>query len=379
MYFKLNPECYLIKGNKKGVILDLINSKVYTLNPEETKILTLAETNNPIQKDSKFLTKLKNLVLGNFYPNPVYIDKLRVGTVTKLEDIKRLNINKAFLEINNECNRNCSYCGHQNTQRTLGCIGCSKWNLSDEPLTLKRWKSIIDELVNLECSNIFIKGGDLTLDWEKTLEILDHAHGKFQNIQITLHQESLSKKIIDDIKDMAHLIIQTDNLRDIKSNFTYLLVLNHHNLHYLNEIQNRNILLDFVIEKNEEKKMEKLPILQKDKIFPVDVYQFFYNLKYHPCMGNTITISNTGDILICPTLREYKFGNIRNEKLHIIFNKKMDEINKLWQLNLDKVQKCTDCEFRYVCMDCRSLEKSLTGQIDGKILCKYNPYQGEWL
>lgn len=379
IYFKLNPECYLIRGKKNGVILDLISLKVYILDHEETTILTSAEKNNIVPENSEFLINLKELCLGNFYSNRTYIDKLRVGSLSNVDNPNPLNLNRAFLEINNTCNKNCSYCSYYGIKRTLGCMGCNKWNDSDVPVTLERWKSLIDELIDLECNDIIIMGGDLTLEWEKTLEILEYANGKFNSTQITIHQQNLSENIINDINGMANLIIQTEDPNDIKpGDFVYLLVLEPENRHYFNKIKDyENVLIDFVIDNKEN--LVDLPIMLKDRVFPVDVYQFFHNLECHPCIGNIITISNSGDVFTCPTIRDYKFGNIKNKKLYMVFNKKMDEINELWKLNLDKVKKCTDCEFRYICIDCRSLEKSLTGKLKEKILCNYNPEEDEWL
>lgn len=72
-------------------------------------------------------------------------------------------------------------------------------------------------------------------------------------------------------------------------------------------------------------------------------------------------------------MRDHVYGNIRNRELHTIFEEKWDDIDKIWKLNLDKIDKCTYCEFRYACNDCRALEEQLTGKLNGKITCGYDP------
>jgi hypothetical protein len=67
MYFRLNPECYFIRGKKRGAIFDLIDAKIFALNQQETEILTSSEKNIPIPVDENFLKVLKGLRLGNFY------------------------------------------------------------------------------------------------------------------------------------------------------------------------------------------------------------------------------------------------------------------------------------------------------------------------
>jgi radical SAM protein with 4Fe4S-binding SPASM domain len=78
-------------------------------------------------------------------------------------------------------------------------------------------------------------------------------------------------------------------------------------------------------------------------------------------------------------MRNHSFANVRNKELWTIFERQMEDIDNFWKLNLDKIEKCTSCEFRYACTDCRALEQGLTGKLTGKILCSYNPKEGAWL
>ncbi len=104
MYFRLNPECYLIRGERCGAIFDLIDTKIYALNQQETKLVTACEKNDPISGDEKLLNELKQLCLGNFYPNKIYVQKLRVGSrenkYNPLHPIEPPDLHRAFLEIN---------------------------------------------------------------------------------------------------------------------------------------------------------------------------------------------------------------------------------------------------------------------------------------
>ena len=68
-----------------------------------------------------------------------------------------------------------------------------------DALSIERWKNVIDGLRDLHCRDIFITGGDLTLAWDNTLEILDYASRKFSNIYTILHQQSISSEKLDDL------------------------------------------------------------------------------------------------------------------------------------------------------------------------------------
>jgi radical SAM protein with 4Fe4S-binding SPASM domain len=78
-------------------------------------------------------------------------------------------------------------------------------------------------------------------------------------------------------------------------------------------------------------------------------------------------------------MRNHGFGNVRNKELWTIFKGQMEKINSFWKLNLDKIERCTGCEFSYACGDGKALEESLAGKLEGKILCGYSPEDGAWL
>jgi hypothetical protein len=55
----------------------------------------------------------------------------------------------------------------------------------------------------------------------------------------------------------------------------------------------------------------------------------------------------------------------------------------MWSATKDQVMVCRDCEYRYVCFDCRPLsEAAAAGRADYLHApyprCTYNPYTGEW-
>lgn len=59
------------------------------------------------------------------------------------------------------------------------------------------------------------------------------------------------------------------------------------------------------------------------------------------------------------------------------------DFKKYWNLTKDQIEVCKDCEFRYICTDCRAYtERSHTNKegldISKPLKCGYNPYTGEW-
>lgn len=347
------------------------------MDPKETELMVYCERNKPISTNEEFLKKCKTLRLGNFYYNKKYILKIRNKSLRE----GYLNFNppeliKAILELNNTCNRDCWFCGYYGVKRSAGCLGCNKWKENGDELDTQRWKEIIDQLIDLNCPTIHIKGGDLTLSWDKTLDVLDYAMEKFENIYITIHQKSASKEILEDLtKRNCKIIIQTQDPNDLQfTDATYLLTLvPEDNKRLFRNIKTKNDTVDFLIDGINTLKISKPTVLMS-----VDLTSFCHNIKYHPCLGCIISITFDGRVLPCPMMRDRSFGNLKSEQVYSIFGNKWEEINKFWTMNLDNIDKCKDCEFRYACADCRALEESLTGKVDGKVTCSYDSLEGKW-
>jgi len=383
MYFRLNPECHFIKGEVRGAIYDLIDGKICSLDQKETKLIASCENNEPICDDEDLLRNLRDVHVGNMYNNKVYIKKLYFGSPSLISpEGSPPELQRAYLEINNSCNRNCWFCGYYGIKRSMGCMGCNKWKDNNESLTLKRWEKLLEELNDLGCKEIFLKGGDLTLSWNNTKSILDYAKDMFDTIYITLHKLSLSDSIVNDLDDKINIIIQSENLNELSSRshaYAGLLTIKpedwRNNKDAIGNVANKDIMVDFVID-DANQLVNNIKTMPKN--MSLDVQKFTNSLKYHPCIGHTITITHSGDTIPCPMMRTHKLGNIKDKELYTIFENANGDIYKFWGLNLNNIEKCKVCEYRYACNDCRALEESLTGRLDGKVLCGYNPKNGEW-
>ena len=70
------------------------------------------------------------------------------------------------------------------------------------------------------------------------------------------------------------------------------------------------------------------------------------------------------------------FGNIRNttlaEAIEILGFK------KYWNITKDSITKCKDCEFRYICTDCRAYITVPEDMYSDPLKCGYDPYTCKW-
>ncbi|MCP5103000.1 MAG: hypothetical protein GY950_06465 [bacterium] len=79
----------------------------------------------------------------------------------------------------------------------------------------------------------------------------------------------------------------------------------------------------------------------------------------------------------CIMQRDDPSGNVKEIPLKDIIN---GELQKYWSLSRDKISVCKDCEYRFVCKDCRPVSYGPTGQLEAKDPnCLYDPYKGKFV
>ncbi|UKB84878.1 grasp-with-spasm system SPASM domain peptide maturase [Chryseobacterium sp. MEBOG06] len=109
--------------------------------------------------------------------------------------------------------------------------------------------------------------------------------------------------------------------------------------------------------------------------------QFYQESHFvNSCLNNKISIDKDGNIKNCPSMSQ-SFGNIRDTTLEDALNHA--EFKKYWNLTKDSIEVCKDCEFRYICTDCRAYTEQTDTNTEGldvskPLKCGYNPYTGEW-
>jgi len=379
MYFRLNPECFFINGEKRGAIYDLIEADIHSLDGEETQLIQNCENNQIVTGYEHLLIELKRRCIGNFYDRPVYIQKLRLGSpILDYQPGHPPLLETAFLEINNTCNQSCWFCGTHGIKRSSGCLGCNTWPEEGTGLEIQDWIQVIDDLADLKCNVLFFTGGDLTQKWDVVKELLNYTYTKFSRIFVIINSAHITSTILEDLEGKATPIIQTENIADITSGNRYLLVTST-DANVPKEIsQQKTITVDWVSQDFSHLPRESR-LVAKTKIQKTDLFRFSHTKKKHPCLANTITISWRGEILPCPMLRRQSLGSIKSQHVYDVFKTHSEGLEKFWRMSLEKIQKCTTCEFRYACNDCRALEDALTGDLNGKMLCNYDAAKGIWV
>ena len=99
------------------------------------------------------------------------------------------------------------------------------------------------------------------------------------------------------------------------------------------------------------------------------------SFNFNSCLNRKVSIDSDGNIKNCPSMPE-SYGNIKDTTLAEALEK--PGFKKYWDINKDKIHVCKDCEFRYICTDCRAYVEDPEDIYSKPLKCGYNPYTGEW-
>ncbi|MDD5569531.1 MAG: grasp-with-spasm system SPASM domain peptide maturase [Bacteroidales bacterium] len=109
--------------------------------------------------------------------------------------------------------------------------------------------------------------------------------------------------------------------------------------------------------------------------FSPNTPHFTESQHHNTCLNRKISIDANGKIKNCPSMQK-SFGNIKNTTLKEALGK--PGFKDLWSIRKDDIDVCKDCEFRYICTDCRAYLKDPSNIYSQPAKCLYNPYIAKW-
>lgn len=98
---------------------------------------------------------------------------------------------------------------------------------------------------------------------------------------------------------------------------------------------------------------------------------YFESMNFNSCLHGKISIDENGYVKNCPSLKG-TIGHI--DKINVREILESEKLRELWHITKDAISVCKNCEFRYICQDCRAFteEDSILGK---PINCDYDPYK----
>ncbi len=102
----------------------------------------------------------------------------------------------------------------------------------------------------------------------------------------------------------------------------------------------------------------------------------FYEAQHiNTCLNKKISIDSAGQVKNCPSMIQ-TFGRYDDVDFSKLINS--DEYKLLWNITKDEISVCKDCEYRYMCTDCRVFLSEPSNIYSKPSKCSYNPYLGLW-
>jgi len=109
--------------------------------------------------------------------------------------------------------------------------------------------------------------------------------------------------------------------------------------------------------------------------FVANLQTFTEARQHNSCLNRKISIDARGEIKNCPSM-EKSFGKVGEVSLAEALAHR--DFKKLWQINKDQIKICQDCEFRYICTDCRAYVTDAEDLYSKPSKCSYDPYTATW-
>ncbi len=109
--------------------------------------------------------------------------------------------------------------------------------------------------------------------------------------------------------------------------------------------------------------------------FAPNLEVFLEAQRHNTCLNRKVAVDARGEIRNCPSLG-VSYGNVREVSLHSAVTRR--DFRELWEVNKDQIEVCKDCEFRYVCVDCRAYLSRPEDRFSKPAKCGYDPYTAQW-
>lgn len=151
----------------------------------------------------------------------------------------------------------------------------------------------------------------------------------------------------------------------------YSITLNSSEDNFIQKFQNNKRIIGTRINIESEKSCGII----KDDLFSINTKTFSESMHYNSCLNRKISIDQDGNIKNCPSMPQ-SFGNIKDTTLEEALNH--PDFKKYWNIKKDDIEVCKDCEFRYVCTDCRAYIEEPENMYSKPLKCGYNPYTNQW-
>lgn len=335
-YFKLYAHCIPVKGYKRSVICDFGKSSLIYIPNSLYQILT--EFNEMRIDDivGSFSTDDEKEIIIDYFDYLIEKDLILLDEdKNELEKFPCLTLDWDIPNIITNCIIDVNTSNQISVYRTfieqLGIVNCNYIQLRFFDFVPNEW---LDELLQ-QFNQTKIRGIDLVIRYDdnKSMEFIKILQEKHMRIQ----------KII---------VHSSPNDNDLTTNATHSVI------YCINTINSEACCGNI-----------------EPYYFSINDIHFRESLVFNTCLNRKVSIDRNGFIKNCPSIQE-NYGHISNTNLLEVIIK--TEFQKYWHINKNLINVCKECEFRYICTDCRAYIENPDDIFSKPLKCGYNPYTSEW-
>ncbi|WP_187336768.1 grasp-with-spasm system SPASM domain peptide maturase [Novosphingopyxis iocasae] len=337
--FYLFPTCRLVHGSAFSAIYDFDRYRLLRFDSAYAPLIALAA--RPSGLSMKDVDGLGHVAKKNAQAILLFLERNEVGQILKPE------IANAFRPPETDWS---APHGILNSVVDV--------NEQDHP-----WQSIIDQLDEVHCPAIQIRGFGPLLNSQKTRELLHIIDGtSIRHVQLlAVWSEEWSD----------------DSTRALFEQFTNLVSLVLHGAPKDRLLEMSQVsAFGGKLYRWQERKLNGASdcgAITEGSLCAPSANLFAELNHFNGCLNRKLSIRSDGSICNCPSMKK-SFGKDVNRINNIV---RTSEFTRVWDLAKDKIDVCRDCEFRYVCTDCRAYLES-DDSTSKPLKCTYDPYSGSW-
>jgi radical SAM protein with 4Fe4S-binding SPASM domain len=421
-FLRLNPECRLVWGAANACLYDTLAGDMHSLYRLESEFLAQAQGDTPLEellarageedraRLREFLAQIGEKDLARQYDFPYHVRPLERGLGGGLlAFLQPTRLQVFFLEITRNCGLACLFCrpGDIAGRGT----GCGRHDdRTGESLSSPRRKALLVQAADLGAVELQLSGGDAleAPDWEDLVATALELGLQ----QITVWTTGLSP--IPDrwlghprVKFALQVFSAVERVHDELAGRGGAFGALTRTLKRLKECNSDPALSLIVTRLNEDDYPRAQAFYQSFTRVPVRVAPLFptgdgrltpvgpgaallgvrrwfgrVDLRglsllgsFHPCFAGKLAVTIDGRYLPCGAGRAWTIGNARHEDISALLS--AGRHKPYWELTKARLPKCSRCEFRLGCFDCRVI------QGNGRSLsevhhCDYDPARGVW-
>lgn len=215
-------------------------------------------------------------------------------------------------------------------------------------------EQIIPQLSELICESLEIRFF-YSIPIEQLYKILEQTDGS------TLREVEVLMRYNEDYS--------LENIVTLRVHFARLRKITLHNAPYNRFIENEEITIIYTQKQIQDETccgvVNHWYFISKTEVFIESKHR-------NSCLNKKISIDTQGNIKNCPSMKK-SFGNISDNRITDVI--KQPDFTQLWFITKDSIEVCRDCEFRYICQDCRAYLSDENNLLSKPLKCTYTPYE----